>query len=122
MFNIFFLPFFYLKERHYIKTSRFPCNSASILISYTLAGVVEMLELVGTFLFNSISTGICKCELKLCCFFNLNLFLPDKKGNFLPFISFSIRQFLSFYRRFIQEVLQILKILPSLFYNSEGRG
>ena len=121
MFNLFFLPFFYLKERHYIKPSIIPCKTASTLPFSTTAGVVEMLELVGTFLFNSISTGVCKDELKLCCFFNLNLFLPDKKGNSLPFLSFSIRQFLSFFRRFIQEVLQILKILPSLFYNSEGR-
>ena len=122
MFNLFFLPFFYLKERHYIEPSIIPCKTASTLPFSTTAGVVEMLELVGTFLFNSISTGICKGELKLCCFFNLNLFLPDKKSDFLPFLSFSIRQFLSFYRGFIQEVLQTLKILPSLFYNIEGRG
>ena len=122
MFNLFFLPFFYLKERHYIETSIIPCKAASTLPFSTTPGVVEMLQLVGTFLFNSISTGICKGELKLCCFFNLNPFLPDKKGNFLPFLSFSIRQFLSFLREVFYKPLQTLKNLPSLFYNSEGRG
>ena len=122
MFNLFFLTYFYLKERHYIKSSIFPCNSASILTSYTPTGVVEMLLLVGTNPCNFISTGICRGELKLCCFFNLNPFLPVRKGNFLPLLSFSIRQLLSFFSRYFQEVLQTLKMLPSLFYNSEGRG
>ena len=122
MFNLFFLTYFYLKERHYRIPPIFPCNSASILHSYTPAGVGEMLYLVGTFLSNFISTGICRGGLQLCCCFNLNPFLPDKKGNFLPFLSFSTRQFLSFFRSIFLEALQTLKNLPSLFYNSEGRG
>ena len=122
MFNLFFLPFFFFKKGHYNNPPIKPCDSASIQTSYTPAGVVEMLELVGTSPCDFISTGVSRCELKLCCFFNLNPFLPDKKGNFLPFLSFSIRQFLSFLRGVFQEVLQSLKNLPSLFYNSEGRG
>ena len=122
MFNLFFLTFFYLKERHYTKTSIFPCKGASILTSYTPTGVVEMLLLVGTLPCNFISTGFSRGELKLCCFFNLNPFLTDRKGIFLPFLSFSIRQFLSFLRGVFQEVLQSLKNLPTLFYNNEGRG
>ena len=122
MFNLFFLTFFYLKERHYIKSSIFPCKSASILTSYTPTGVVEMLLPVGTNPCNFISTGICRGELKLCCFFNLNPFLTDRKGIFLPFLSFSIRQFLSFLRGGFYKPLQTLKKLPTLFYNNEGRG
>ena len=122
MFNLFFLTFFYLKERHYTKTSIFPCKGASILTSYTPTGVVEMLLLVGTLPCNFISTGFSRGELKLCCFFNLNLYLPDKKSNFPPFLSFSTRHFLSFFRSNFLEPLQTLKNLPSLFYNSEGRG
>ena len=122
MFNLFFLPYFYLKERHYIETSIFPCKALQTLSFPTTTGVVEMLLLVATNACNFISTGICRGELKLCCFFNLNPFIPDKKGNFLPLLSFSIRQLLSFFSRYFQEVLQTLKMLPSLFYNSEGRG
>ena len=122
MFNLFFLTYFYLKERHYIETSIFPCKALLTLSFPTTAVVVEMLELVGTDPFNFISTGISRGELKLCCFFNLNPFLTDRKGIFLPFLSFSIRQFLSFLRGGFYKPLQTLKNLPSLFYNSEGRG
>ena len=122
MFNLFFLTYFYLKERHYIETSIFPCKALLTLSFPTTAVVVEMLELVGTDPFNFISTGISRGELKLCCYFNLNLYLPDKKGNFLPFLSFSTRHFLSFFSSNFYKPLQTLKNLPSLFYNSEGRG
>ena len=122
MFNLFFLTYFYLKERHYIETSIFPCKALLTLSFPTTAVVGEMLELVGTDPFNFISTGISRGELKLCCFFNLNPFLTDRKGIFLPFLSFSIRQFLSFLRGGFYKPLQTLKKLPSLFYNSEGRG
>ncbi len=122
MFNLFFLTYFYLKERHYIETSIFPCKALLTLSFPTTAVVVEMLELVGTDPFNFISTGISRGELELCCCFNLNPFIPVRKGNFLPFLSFSTRHFLSFFSSNFYKPLQTLKNLPSLFYNSEGRG
>ena len=122
MFNLFFLPFFYLKERHYTKTSIFPCKGASILTSYTPTGVVEMLLLVGTLPCNFISTWISRGELELC-FINLPTFLPNKKGGFpalFKVFTFSIRDFQTYFTLISQHPLQRLNFLPSVLYKSEG--
>ena len=124
MFNLFFLTFFYLKERHYTKTSIFPCKSASILTSYTPTGVVEMLLLVGTPFFKFVFSGSFKKELELCCSFNLYPFLRDYEGGFhyrYWVDTFSISNFSAFFSLISQLPLQILNFLPSVLYKCEGR-
>jgi len=119
-YKLIFLYYFNIKERHYIETSRFPCKAASNLPFFTTAGVVEMFLLVLTVSCNFISTGFSRGRF-LLCFTNLSIFLPTNKGGFPLFLSFSIRQFLSFFSINFIQPLQILKVLPSVLYNSEGR-
>ena len=116
-----FLPLFNLKERHYNIPPTNACNPFQTLPSSTTAGVVEKLELVVTPFSKYMLTSDFKDELKLC-FTNLNTLLGAKQGGLLPFLPFSLRRFLSIFRSIPGEVLQILKILPSVLYNNEGRG
>ena len=119
-YKLIFLYYFNLKERHYIETSIFPCNWASTLPFPTTAGVVEMFLPVLTLSGNFISTGFIRGEF-LLCFTNLSIFLPTNKGGFPTFISFSLREIFSVFSINFIQPLQILKLLPSVLYNSEGR-
>ena len=120
-YKLIFLYYFNIEERHYIETSIFPCDWASTLPFPTTAGVVEMFLPVLTPSGNFISTGFIRGEF-LLCFTNLSIFPPTNQGGFPLFLTFSIRQFLSFFSINFIQPLQILKILPSVLYNSEGRG
>ena len=120
--TLFFLPFFYIKERHYNEPPTSPCKSSVELSSSTTAGVVEMLLLVGTLPCNFISTWISRGELELC-FINLPTFLPNKKGGFpalFKVFTFSIRDFQTYFTLISQHPLQRLNFLPSVLYKSEG--
>ena len=68
-----FLPFFNLKERHYIIPPIDACNPFQYLTSSTTAGVGEKLELVVTPFSKINFAGTFKEELELCCYF----ILPD---------------------------------------------
>ena len=123
--TLFFLPFFNLKERHYINPPVFTPNPFQSLPSSTTAGVVEKLELVVTPVCKFKFSGSFKKELELCYSSKLNLLPINFQGGFpyqLRVFTFSIVDFPAIYILISQLSLQTLNFLPSFFYKSVGEG
>lgn len=119
-----FLPFFNLKERHYIIPPIDACNPFQYLTSSTTAGVGEKLELVVTPFSKINFAGTFKEELELCCSSKLNLLTTHFQGGFpysFKVFTFSIRDFQAIITLFPQQPLSILNNLPSVLHKTQGR-
>ena len=117
--TLFFLPFFYIKERHYNKPPIFPCKSSSTLTFSTTAGVVEMLYPVVTLEDKFKFRGAFKDELKLC-FTNLTFSTINLKGWISILFTFSTRKISSYFTFISLLSLLSLNNLPSVLYKCEG--